>query len=544
MNLRQLHARAARGEAEAAAAIVELALRPRHTVCQGLRAGSTLHLTVASLRPLPKRSVVRALKNGFLRLSPAGVQFVHIKVTGATAARVVWEERIVMPVGGPALRGSQAQRRGRFTVPLYAAAAAALVLLALAGAMRLVHPPPSADIQAPVLARAEPAPQAPLKKPNTSKPPRPKPAPPATLIAGPPPPPAAQQPEPVAIPVPPPPAPPVRLRIKAVGDILPGTDFPTPRLFAAQEAAVLETIQGLTRDADLVFGNLETTLTRHPRPRKGRHSPHLFSFRTPPRYAAWLKQAGFDLLGVANNHTLDFGPKGFADTLAHLSAAGIQAVGQPGEITYTRVRGRTIAFLGFSYSSGSNSMRNLEAARALVREAEAAADWVAVSLHAGAEGAGAQHLRTGQEYYLGEARGDPVGFSRALIDQGADLILGHGPHVPRAMELYRGRLIAYSLGNFIGYGGLSARGPNGVSLVLEADLGENGAFLAGRIIPIRLTSLGLPYPDPQHQSVRAIRRLTFADIAAPGLLIESGGRIDAMQSLAEAEPAVATADEG
>lgn len=530
MVIERLYLEAKRGNPQAIASIVELALRPRRIVCEVRLAGPTLHLKVASVHPLPRDALVRALKRGFERMRPQGVQFVLLKATGPSARVVAWETRIVLPAGQP---GSEPAARVRCEArPRRFRAVAAAGLIACATpfwAIYLAHWATTPEPAAPLVAHRSPPP---AKAPPAAE--NPTAHPPPFKEVAPIPPRAEPEPAPeIDVAAAAPPEPPMRLRIKAVGDILPGTDYPAKRLFSAQQAGLLATIQGLTEGADLVFGNLETSLTDHTDSRKGRHSPNVYSFRTPPRYAAWLKAAGFDLLSIANNHSLDFGRSGFSDTLRHLTEAGIQPVGEAGRITYRASKGRVIAFLGFTHSKGLNSVHDLAAAKALVDQANAKADLVVVSIHAGAEGAGAQHLVKGEEFYLGEARGDPVRLAHALVDRGADLILGHGPHVPRAMELYRGRLIAYSLGNFLGYGGLSARGPNGLSLVLDAELSADGTFLAGQIISARLNRQGLPQLDPEARTIRLIRRLMIADITSPGLTIEETGGLGVVQALAD-----------
>ena len=93
-----------------------------------------------------------------------------------------------------------------------------------------------------------------------------------------------------------------------------------------------------------------------------------------------------------------------------------------------------------------------------MKKADAWADLVVVTMHAGAEGSDHQHVDPGTEYFLGENRGDSVAFTHAMVRAGADLVVGSGPHVLRGMEWYRGRLIAYSLGNFVGYHTLATSG--------------------------------------------------------------------------------------
>jgi hypothetical protein len=153
------------------------------------------------------------------------------------------------------------------------------------------------------------------------------------------------------------------------------------------------------------------------------------------------------------------------------------------------------------------------------------ADIVVVSVHAGAEGSDASRTRNETETFFGENRGNMVEFARAMVDQGADLILGHGPHVPRALELYNSRLIAYSLGNFVGYRTLSSDGVLGYSLILDAQLSNQGEFLTGRIIPVQLDAQGVPYIDDNFTSVSFIRNLIESDFPVTPLLIDESGQI-------------------
>ena len=312
--------------------------------------------------------------------------------------------------------------------------------------------------------------------------------------------------------------------IKAVGDIVPGTDFPNNRL-PADSQYLFNSIKPYLGEADLVFGNFESTLTQYPYSAKDTSRAMTFAFRTPPTYASLLKEAGFDVLSVANNHSMDFFEEGFNDTIAHIEQAGMKAVGRKGQIVYTEAKGMAIAWIGFSYLDSHNSMHDLEAAAALVQEAKQQADIVVISVHGGAEGTDAIHTRNQPEFFFSENRGNMVAFARTLIDQGADLILGHGPHVPRAIELYQGKLIAYSLGNFLGYRTLATEGALGTSMILQVQLDQQGGFRMGRIIPVALDPNGVPYLDDYFQSVISVRVLTTVDFPETPLLIDDMGYI-------------------
>lgn len=320
-------------------------------------------------------------------------------------------------------------------------------------------------------------------------------------------------------------SPDLRIKIKAVGDIIPGTNYPSNKLPARKET-LFQDVKPLFEGADIVFGNFESTLTNYPRSAKNVGRGLVFAFRTPPEYTSILKDAGFDILSVANNHSFDFFEQGFNDTIDNINNAGMKAVGRKDEIVYHEVKGVNVAFIAFSYFSIHNNMLDLEASTALVKQAEAeGADIIVISVHAGSEGTAALNIRNRTEYFYGENRGNKVLFARTMIDAGADLVLGHGPHVPRALELYKGKLIAYSLGNFLGYRTLSTQAQLGYSLVLEVDLDPVGNFKGGKILPVHLDSQGIPYRDNKFRSVGLMRSLTQSDFPDTPLEINSQGEI-------------------
>jgi poly-gamma-glutamate capsule biosynthesis protein CapA/YwtB (metallophosphatase superfamily) len=316
----------------------------------------------------------------------------------------------------------------------------------------------------------------------------------------------------------------LNIKIKAVGDIVPGTDYPRNRLHP-QKQKLFQSVKPLLKGADFVFGNFESTLTSYPHSPKGVGGGLIIPFRTPPSYNQILKDAGFNIMSVANNHSFDFSVQGFKDTIQNLENTGIKAVGKKGQILIAHYEGLSIAWIGFSYFDYHNSINNLGRAKALVRKASKHADMVVISVHAGAEGTGAMRVPNKTEVFAGENRGNLVQFSRAMIDNGADLILGHGPHVPRALERYKGKLIAYSLGNFMGYRTLSTQAQLAYSLVLEVELNNKGDFVSGKIIPVHLNRQGIPYPDRQGRSIKLIRQLTQQDFPKTPLIIKNDGQI-------------------
>ena len=315
------------------------------------------------------------------------------------------------------------------------------------------------------------------------------------------------------------------ISIKAVGDIVPGTNFPSDRLPADGGQWLFDDVKPYFAGADILFGNFESTLTDYPYAAKDISQGMTFAFRTPPAFANVLKDAGFNVLSVANNHSFDFSDQGFADTIANIQQSGMTAIGQKGQISYLTVKGVPIAFIGFSYLPDHNWMLDLDTARALVDQAKQHAQIVVISVHAGAEGSDAMNTSDRSEQFFGEDRGNSVQFAHAMIDQGASLVLGHGPHVPRSLELYRGRLIAYSLGNFVGYRTLSSQGVLGNSMILQVDLNSEGKFVGGKVIPVTLDANGVPSVDDTFRSVSFVRNLIESDFPVTPLLIEDSGKL-------------------
>jgi Bacterial capsule synthesis protein PGA_cap len=285
----------------------------------------------------------------------------------------------------------------------------------------------------------------------------------------------------------------------------------------------LSPVGGLLRQADVTLGNLEGTLSVGGVSKcGGLGGGSCFAFQAPPSTAGQLRSLGFDLANQANNHSLDYGASGRSQTIAALNRADVAQTGLPGEITVLRVAGRRVAFVGFAPYSFDSDLLDIPGAQALVRRAKARASLVVVIIHAGAEGANALHTPHGTEYYLGEDRGNARAFAHAVINAGASIVLGSGPHVIRGVERYRGRLIAYSLGNFVGYHTLAGGGVLSDSAILRVTLGVNGRVLAGRWIPLTLVD-GLPRPDPTNASARLVATLSREDFPSDHFTIGPTG---------------------
>jgi hypothetical protein len=277
---------------------------------------------------------------------------------------------------------------------------------------------------------------------------------------------------------------------------------------------------------DVVFGNLEGTLATAGTPKCSPYGVDgCFTFRADPSSATELRRAGFTVMNLANNHALDYGAAAQAQTIAALDAAHLDHTGLPGQIALLDAGALKVALIGCAPYPWAQSLLDVGSTAALVRAARKQADVVLVYMHAGAEGSGADHVPNGPETFLGEQRGDPRAFAHAMIDAGAALVLGSGPHTLRGLEWYHGHLIAYSLGNLAGNGTLSVSGSLSLSALLSVTLDSSGRLTAGRIVPLRLEGLGTPAYDPAGASVSFVRTLSDEDFPPPRVRIAADGTL-------------------
>jgi hypothetical protein len=144
-------------------------------------------------------------------------------------------------------------------------------------------------------------------------------------------------------------------------------------------------------------------------------------------------------------------------------------------------------------------------------------------MHAGAEGAQADHVTGREEVYLGEDRGNPEAFAHMAVDAGASLVIASGPHVLRGLQFYRGHLIAYSLGNFAGYGNFSIHGDLTMSAILRVRLSSSGRFERARLYPVLLAGTGRPVPGGG--AISFLARLCATDFGASAARVQPSGVI-------------------
>ena len=210
--------------------------------------------------------------------------------------------------------------------------------------------------------------------------------------------------------------------------------------------------------------------------------------------------------------------------MAALDAAGIAHAGRYGDVGTVKHGELSIAFVAAHSGSCCLNVNRIAEVQQAIVQADRDHDLVVFSFHGGAEGNGARHVPGKTEIAWGERRGDVRALSRAAVDAGADLVLGHGPHVLRAMEVYRGRLIAYSLGNFVGYKQFGRGEYTGTSAILHAELAPNGAVRSVRLEPLVLDERSAPQPDPTGRAIEQVNALSAQDFPDSGLALDADGR--------------------
>lgn len=194
------------------------------------------------------------------------------------------------------------------------------------------------------------------------------------------------------------------------------------------------------------------------------------------------------------------------------------------QASFIEVKGKKIGFLAFYYFSyANNSIQDIAAAKALVEKTKKECDFLVVSFHGGAEGSSMFRVPKTTEYFYKENRGDVYKFARAVSDAGADLVVGHGPHVLRAMEMYNNTFIAYSLGNFVGYKQFSLSGNNGISAILQITLDDDLKVSKAKVIPVRLVNGGIPSVDSANTAIKKLNEYADLDFQKTGVKFNDDG---------------------
>ncbi|HET7551151.1 MAG TPA: CapA family protein [Gemmatimonadaceae bacterium] len=325
-----------------------------------------------------------------------------------------------------------------------------------------------------------------------------------------------------------------RVRVCAGGDVTLGTNLDTTWTTKMSEwlrrpvpalpnpDAVLRPLRPLVSDADIVLVNVEGAIGSGPveEPKCEPGARGCFALRQPPAAAAALRRIsprGQVVGNLANNHARDAGARGFERTVKLLERARVHVTGVDTLATPVVTRGGdTVAFLGFSTSTGPDP-RDIAAVRRHVARAAARYPLLVVTMHLGAEGRSAQRTRDTMEVYFEERRGNPVAFAHAATDAGAKLVVGHGPHVVRALEWRNESLIAYSLGNLVTYGPFSLREPLNRGAILCTVLDTKRGVLHAHLRPTKQRAPGRVSSDRSSRAVilaDSLARLDFPDSGA------------------------------
>lgn len=265
------------------------------------------------------------------------------------------------------------------------------------------------------------------------------------------------------------------ISIAAVGDIMLGNHT----TYYIEKHGVdypFDSTRAVLSQSHLTFGNLESPFTK-----TGQKFDKKFNFKVPPEYAVGLINAGFDVVTLANNHILDYGIEGLKNTLTVLDSLGLAYCGagltleQAQKPAIIERNGYKIALLGYSMTfpeefwatrsrGGTNYPTNITSN---IQQADSLADFIVVTFHWGAESK--NYPKDYQKFY-----------AHLAIDHGADLVLGHHPHVLQGLEIYKNRLIAYSLGNF-SFSSYSGKATE--SIILKVYLVVDGLLYA-KVIPV------------------------------------------------------------
>ena len=320
------------------------------------------------------------------------------------------------------------------------------------------------------------------------------------------------------------------IQVVAVGDIMMGTIYPNGEYLPRGNdcSRSFSMVKEYFTNANIVFGNLEGAMTDSKASAKSCNNPAwCYTFGMPTAFVQCLLDAGFNVMSLANNHMGDFGEQGRISTMQTLKNAGIHYAGLLSCPTVEFIQdGIKYGFCAFAPNKGTVDVKDIPAAQEIVRRLKDSCDIVIVSFHAGAEGRAYQHVTRQTETFIGENRGNVYEFAHKMIDAGGDILLGHGPHVTRAVEVYNNRFIAYSMGNFSTYSRVNVEGVNGLAPIFRIFTTRNGCFLKAHITPtFQPASDRTPRYDPNKRIISVIQNLTRTDFPELNIQITDDGWI-------------------
>ncbi len=326
---------------------------------------------------------------------------------------------------------------------------------------------------------------------------------------------------------------PSEIKVMMMGDIMPGTQHPfnnrNAYLTNDDGKSLFNSVIPIIKEGDFIVGNLEGTFVD----RSSSNDKHVnpssqYVFMIPTRYAKLFKDAGFTALSVINNHANDMKNLGIESTRKTLKEIGMPYSGFKADGGYTIIDKDSVryALCAFATSANGNHIDDIENSKKIVAEAKTKADIVIVSFHGGNEGKNARHVPKKREFFRsGASRGDVYKFARACVDAGADIVFGHSPHVCRAMEIYNGHIIAYSLGNFCTPYRMNVSGISGYAPLLEVTVDSEGKFVKGKIHSFRQAKGRGPVLDPTNAAAKEIRTLSKEDMPQTYPQISDNGEI-------------------
>ena len=310
---------------------------------------------------------------------------------------------------------------------------------------------------------------------------------------------------------------PVTARVVSGGDVMPDRSV-EQYANANGPDAVLADIAPVLEKGDAAWVNLEgvTSTLGEPKTEK------VYTFEGPPSFAPALARAGVNVVTMGNNHSVDYGRAALRDTIARLEKAGVQVVGAGKDFDdahapaiVTTASGATVGFLGYSdvwwpgfeatdgHAGVAQAFTDIGRMKRDIRQLSAEVDYVVVGFHWGYE---YQHYPVSQQTTEGHA----------AIDAGADLVIGHHPHVLQGFETYKRRLIAHSLGDLV-FDHISV--PSGQTVLVDATLKPDG--VTARLVPAYASTTGIP--SIQHgEAGRTILKLV-KEYSAP---LDTSIRID------------------
>ena len=318
------------------------------------------------------------------------------------------------------------------------------------------------------------------------------------------------------------------ISIIGVGDMMLGTNYPAESYLPPEDGKnILTPVKQIIENADISFGNLEGAILSGTGTVKTCTNPAVcYAFKMPNHYVNYFKEAGFDVLSIANNHVSDFGETGKENTVKMLDGVGIKYAGLLNyPYTTFEKNGIKYGFCAFAPNNGTVDINDSDNAAKIVKQLNSICDIVIVSFHGGAEGSSKSHLTRSDELFLGENRGNPYQFARTVIDAGADIVFGHGPHVTRAIDIYKGKFIAYSMGNFATYGRFNLKGICGIAPIIKLFVNKKGEFLSGTIYSTKQVGEGGPVIDADKTVIKEIINLTKSDVPESQIMLDENGVI-------------------